>query len=47
MKQTVKSLVFLLFFLIGKMGYAQKQVKLFYNENWIVTTEEQKQNIID
>jgi antitoxin component YwqK of YwqJK toxin-antitoxin module len=42
MKQTVKSLVFLLFLLIGKMGYAQKQVKLFYNENWIVTTEEAK-----
>lgn len=39
MKQTVRSLVFLLFFLIGKMSYAQKQVKIFYDENWLVTTE--------
>jgi antitoxin component YwqK of YwqJK toxin-antitoxin module len=39
MKQTVKSLVFLLFFLFGKMSYAQKQVKIFYDENWRVTTE--------
>ena len=39
MKQTVKTLVFLLFFLFGKMSYAQKQVKIFYDENWLVSTE--------
>jgi antitoxin component YwqK of YwqJK toxin-antitoxin module len=39
MKQTVKSLVFLLFFLFGKMSYAQKQVKIFYDEYWRVSTE--------